>query len=121
MNIANLVVREGLVAQKNTSVPQLIQISITTEDINLGTASLEWHILTNDGKSLVGGDDVEPTITAQVLFGRAGDWLTSWVPMRHLVQGRIDALAQLADAGVANRFSHSMAYLLFANNLVDCV
>lgn len=27
MNIANLVVREGLVAQKNTTVPQLIQVS----------------------------------------------------------------------------------------------
>lgn len=41
--------------------------------------------------------------------------------MRHLVQGRIDALAKLVDAGVANRFSLSMAYLLFAENLVDCV
>ncbi|KAG6358778.1 hypothetical protein INS49_012297 [Diaporthe citri] len=119
MNIANLVVREGLVAQKNTTVPQLIQVSITTADIDSGTASLEWHNLTNDGQSLVGGEGVEPIVTAQVRFGNLGDYLASWVPMRHLVQGRIDALAQLADAGVANRFSHSMAYLLFANNLVD--
>ncbi|KAK7729665.1 hypothetical protein SLS63_006046 [Diaporthe eres] len=41
------------------------------------------------------------------------------VTARHLVQGRIDTLAQMADAGVANRVSHGMAYLLFANNLVD--
>lgn len=120
MNIANLVVREGLVAQKKTTVPQLIQVSITTADIDSGIANLEWHNLTNDGKSLVEGDDAEPTVTAQVLFGHAGDHLSSWVPTRHLVQSRIDALAQLADAGVANRFSHGMAYILFANNLVDC-
>lgn len=120
MSITGLVVREGLVAQKKTTVPQLLQVSITTADIDSGTASLEWHNLTNDGQSLVGGDDAEPTVTAQVLFGHAGEFLRSWVPTRHLVQGRIDALAQMADAGVANRFSHSMAYLLFANNLVDC-
>lgn len=77
MNIANLVVCEGLLAQKNTAVPQLIQISIKTADINSGMASLEWHTRTNGGKSLVGEDDVEPTITAQVLFGRSGDYLSS--------------------------------------------
>lgn len=70
MNITNLVMREGLVAQKNTTVPQLIQVSITTADIDSGTASLEWHNLTNDGQSLVGGEDVEPIVTSQVLFGR---------------------------------------------------
>lgn len=48
-NIANLIVREGLVAQKNFMVPQLIQVSIATADIDSGKASLEWQTPTNDG------------------------------------------------------------------------
>jgi monodictyphenone polyketide synthase len=116
MSIENLVVREGLVAQKNTNVPQLIQISITTDDIGSGIAQLEWHNVTQDGCSLA---DDEPFATAQIIYGSADAWLSSWVPMQHLVHGRIEALSQLADQGRANRFSHNMAYLLFANNLVN--
>ena len=80
----------------------------------------QWHSLTNDELSLVGGDDVKPIVTAQMLFGHAGDYLSSWVPMRHLEQGRIDALKQMAETGVATRFSHGMPYLFFANNLAGC-
>lgn len=108
--------REGLVAQKNTNVPQLIQVSIATADIDSGVAQLEWHNVTNDGRSLV---DEEPIVTAQVLYGRSKDWLSSWSPLQHFIQGRIEALSRLADEGVASRFSHNMAYLLFAANLVD--
>ena len=116
MSISDLVVREGLVAQKNTNVPQLIQISITTADIGLGRAQLEWHNVSQDGCSLA---DDEPFATAQVVYGSADAWLSSWVPMLHLVRGRIDALSQLADEGRANCFAHGMAYWLFANNLVN--
>jgi monodictyphenone polyketide synthase len=105
-----------LVAQKNTNVPQLIQVSIATADIDSGVAQLEWHTMTNDGCSLV---DEEPIVTAQVLYGRSENWLSSWSPLQHLIQGRIEALSRLADEGVASRFSHNMAYLLFAANLVD--
>ncbi|KAK3291290.1 putative polyketide synthase [Chaetomium fimeti] len=116
INISNLVVREGLVAQNNTNVPQLIQVSIATTDIESGVAQLEWHTVTNDGRSLV---DEEPIVTAQVVYRHSADWLSSWSPLQHLIQGRIEALSRLADEGVANRFSHNMAYLLFAANLVD--
>lgn len=115
MEIANLVVREGLVAQKNTKVPQLIQISIETQNIGLGTAHLEWHNLASDG-SIV---DSEPIVTAQIIFGAGSSWLASWAPMAHFVHGRIEALEQLVTDGVANRLSHRMAYQLFARNLVD--
>lgn len=116
MNISNLVVREGLVAQKNTNVPQLIQVSISTPDIDSGVAQLEWHSIANDGVSLV---EEEPIVTAQILYGKSADWLSGWAPMAHLVQGRVDALAELAEKGVANRLSHNMAYTMFAHNLVD--
>ena len=39
--------------------------------------------------------------------------------MAHLIQSRVEALERLAEEGTANRLSHNMAYLLFANNLVD--
>lgn len=116
MNIVDLVVREGLVAQKNTKVPQLIQVSIATTDISTGVAHLEWHSVTNDGCSLV---DDEPIITARIIYGNSEDWLSSWSPTLHFVQSRIEALSRLADEGVANRLSHKMAYMLFAKNLVD--
>ncbi|KAK4234621.1 polyketide synthase [Achaetomium macrosporum] len=116
IGISNLVVREGLVAQKNTTVPQLIQITVTTADIDSGSAHLEWHNLAPDGHSLI---DEEPIVTAQVIYGSASSWLASWVPMAHLVQSRIETLSKLADEGTATRFSHGMAYQLFANNLVD--
>ncbi|EAQ85350.1 hypothetical protein CHGG_09364 [Chaetomium globosum CBS 148.51] len=116
INVGKLVVSEGLVAQKNTKVPQLIQVSITTPDIDSGVAQMEWHLVTNDGLSLI---EEEPFVSAQTGYGRGGDWLSSWSPLQHLIQGRIEELSRLAVTGVANRFSHNMAYLLFANNLVD--
>lgn len=115
MEVYNLSVREGMVAQKNKNVPQMIQVSISTPNIDSGVANLEWHNLTSDGSALA---DEEPIVTAQIRYGSSADNLVSWMPMTHLVQSRIDALQDLADKGVASRLSHSMAYLLFSNNLV---
>ena len=61
----------------------------------------------------------EPFATASLLYDTATAWLTSWIPVTHLIQGRIQDLERLADAGLANRLSNSMAYQLFASNLVD--
>ena len=58
-------------------------------------------------------------MTAQVVYGSAKTWLSSWVPFLHFVQGRIKTLSQLADDGLANRLSHNMVYSLFADKLVD--
>lgn len=116
INIVSLVVREGLVAQKNTKVPQLIRVTISTADISSEIAELQWHNVANDGCSLV---EEEPVVTAQIKYGSARDWLSRWAPSSHLVLGRIEALSSLAMEGHANRFSHNMAYMLFANNLVD--
>ena len=100
-------------AQKNTTTPQLIQVSISTEDILSGVASLEWHNVNPEGSL----DD--PFASAAIYYGNAAEWLQSWIPHTHLVQGRMETLERLADEGTANRLSHKMAYLLFANNLVD--
>ncbi|KAI3318557.1 putative polyketide synthase [Xylariaceae sp. AK1471] len=113
MNVANLEVLKGLVAQKNTHVPQLIQVSATIDDVDSGTAHLQWHNVASTGEV------DEPFASADLYYGAASNWLSSWIPVRHLVLGRIEALERLAEEGIANRLSHNMAYLLFATNLVD--
>ncbi|KAK4119026.1 ketoacyl-synt-domain-containing protein [Parathielavia appendiculata] len=117
LNIANLEVRKGLVAQKNTKTPQFIRVSISTGDIGTNHAQLAWHNLLRDGTTAA--DDGESFATADLYYGSAAEWLGAWAPLAHLVQGRIDALEQLAAAGAANRFSHAMAYRLFAASLVN--
>ncbi|KAL4931573.1 type I polyketide synthase [Aspergillus undulatus] len=113
MDMANLVVLRGLVAQKNTKKPQYIRVTISTVDINSGVADLTWQNVLNDGTA------DEPFASAQIYYGDSSEWLKTWIPNAHLVQGRVEALERLAEEGIANRFSHNMAYLLFANNLVD--
>ncbi|KAK7937312.1 ketoacyl-synt-domain-containing protein [Apiospora aurea] len=114
MNIASLEVSKGLVAQKNTRVPQLIQVTLSTDNISTGAAQLKWQNV-----SSAGVPDADPFATATLHFGDKAAWLNSWLPQSHFVLGRIEALEALAARGVANRLSHNMAYLLFANNLVD--
>ena len=112
-NVANLEVLKGLVAQKNIHTPQFIQVSIETADIASGVAQLKWYNVRADGAI------DEPFASAQLYYGDAAEWLDSWKPLYHLVRGRIESLEHLAAEGIANRFSHTMAYRLFATNLVD--
>ena len=113
MDIANLVVTKGLVAQSNTKVPQLIRITAETMDIRSSPVNLTWHNVDNDG------NPSEPIATATLSYANSTDWISSWSPMNHLIQSRIEDLKRMADAGEANRFSRNMAYTLFASNLVD--
>ncbi|KAH8810943.1 putative polyketide synthase [Xylogone sp. PMI_703] len=112
MNIANLVVTKGLVAQKNTKTPQLIRVTATTADVRSGV-NLTWQTVDNDG------DPSEPFATANLLYSDTSEWLSSWTPIAHLIHSRVEALERLVVEGKANRFSHNMAYTLFASNLVD--
>ena len=113
MNIANLVVSKGLIAQKNHKTPQLIQVTATTADVNTGIVDLTWQNVDNHGNVH------EPFATANIFYGDASEWLSSWTSIAHLVHGRIEALERLAAESKANRFSRNMAYTLFASNLVD--
>jgi iterative type I PKS product template protein len=113
INIADLEVSKGLVAYKDSKTPHMIQVSATTADITSGHAELVWQNVHQNGEV------DEPFARANLYFGNPIEWLRSWTPLAHLIQGRIEALEQLADRGIANRFSRSMAYRLFATNLVD--
>ncbi|PHH60155.1 hypothetical protein CDD81_2073 [Ophiocordyceps australis] len=112
MNMANLVVTKGLVAQKDTSTSQLFRVSISTAALESGVADLTWQVVDKEGKV------DEPFATANIFYGNASEWLCSWASLAHLVHGRIEALEQLAAQGQANRFSRNMAYTIFASNLV---
>jgi monodictyphenone polyketide synthase len=113
MNVANLVVTKGLVAQSNNKIPQLIQVTASTTDINSGVVDLTWQNVDNDGSIH------EPFASANIFYGDGLQWLSSWAPIAHLIHSRIEALENLAAEGKANRFSRNMAYTLFASNLVD--
>lgn len=113
MDMRNLNVLKGLVSQKYIKTPQLFRVSAEISDIDSGVAHLKWFNATP------AGDVEDPFASAELCFGEAKAWLDSWAPMTHLVQSRIEALEQMSVRGEATRFSHNMAYRLFANNLVD--
>ena len=113
INVANLSVTKGLVAQSDTKSPQLFRVTIATDDITTGVASLTWQCVDNDGTAQ------EPFATANIFYGTASEWLVSWSSIAHLVQGRMESLERMAAGGIASRFTHNMAYTLFASNLVD--
>ncbi|PTB35070.1 Type I Iterative PKS [Trichoderma asperellum] len=113
MSINNLEVTKGLVAHNNPDSHQYIQVSVTTPDIASHMAELTWSNVLSDGINL------EQFATATIVYGDPANWMTSWISTAHLIQGRIQDLERMAESGIANRFNHNMAYLLFANNLVD--
>lgn len=113
MDMRNLNVLKGLVSQKYIKTPQLFRVSAEISDIDSGVAHLKWFNFTP------AGDVEDPFASAELYFGDAKAWIDSWTPMAHLIQSRIEALEQMSVRGEATRFSHSMAYRLFGNNLVD--
>ncbi|KAG6254329.1 Type I Iterative PKS [Claviceps purpurea] len=111
--IQDLVVTKGLVANHDRNSPQLFRVTATTTDVLHHGLDLTWQNVDNDGTVH------EPFATAKITFGDPEQWLSSWSPMVHLVQSRVEALEALVADGTANRFSRAMAYGLFAKNLVD--
>jgi monodictyphenone polyketide synthase len=113
INVANLEVTKGLVAQSHTKTPQLMRVTIATDDIASSVADITWQNVDKDGNTH------DTFATATVFYGDATEWLSTWSPIEHLVQGRIEALERMAVEGIASRFTRKMAYTLFASNLVD--
>ncbi|KIA75323.1 polyketide synthase [Aspergillus ustus] len=113
INIANLVVTKGLVAQSNTSTSQLFRVKASTPDIHTSPVSLTWQTVNN------AGSHPETFATAELHYTpEASQWLSSWSPITHLLHSRIRVLEALVTQGKANRFSRNMAYTLFGANLV---
>ena len=107
MNITKLEVLKGLIANEDTSKPQLIQIKAFT-DLRRSHTELHWY---NAGEE-------SHFASATVEYGNNAIWLTEWNRIAHLVTSRIESLEQLEKEGSASKLSKNMAYKLFAN-LVD--
>ncbi|KAL8708708.1 MAG: hypothetical protein Q9220_006433 [cf. Caloplaca sp. 1 TL-2023] len=114
MNMADLVVLKGLVAQKTSKKPQRFQVTAIA-DLTKSKADLRWHNVNDDG-SLV--DEDTGFATAVIYYGDSDSWLNDWARMEHLVLGRIGSLAGMAQEGTINKVNRNMAYRLFAS-LVD--
>lgn len=113
MNVANLMVTKGLVVNRDKKIPQLIRVTATTADIDTKTIDLTWQNVDNEGNIH------EPFATANLVYSDGTQWLSSWAPLTHLIQSRIEALDHMASQGQASRFTRKMAYTLFGSNLVD--
>nr|QNT61260.1 polyketide synthase [Chrysosporium merdarium] len=112
VNVTKLEVVEAVVARKDKSRPQYIQISATA-DLSKSCTQLRWYMVDEYGQV---ADHTFATATVE--YGDTETWLNEWAPNAHLVASRIDMLDRLADDGVANRLTRDLVYLLF-NNLVD--
>ena len=87
MDMADLVVTSGLIAHKgSTSVPQLIQVTARTANIETGVLDLMWQNVEPDSSVSA------PFANAKIVFGDSKQWISSWSPMAHLVQHRIEML-----------------------------
>ncbi|KAF9769443.1 hypothetical protein IL306_013160 [Fusarium sp. DS 682] len=113
LNIVNLQVTKGLVVQNDISRPQFIRVVARTSDI-AGGISLEWHNIDSNGLP-----EPDHFATATIVCHDAVECLQSWAPMSHLIESRINTLEDMANRGLATRFSRNMAYSLFAHSLVD--
>lgn len=113
IDITDLHVVKGLVANKNADVAQLIEVSVTISDVSASTADVRWHTVENGTRS------ESAFASARLRYGLASQWLSSWAPLAHLVTARIRDLERAADAGEASCFTRGMAYRVFAASLVD--
>ncbi|KAH0364236.1 putative polyketide synthase, partial [Aureobasidium melanogenum] len=96
INITELDVTKGLVAQKDTKTPQKIRVSISTADMASGLANMTWCNVDNSGVAQ------EPFATATLVYENPSEWLSSWTPLSHLIESPIDALTDLANKGQAS-------------------
>ena len=111
MEIRDMCVLQGLIAQQSSKTPQLIQVD-GLQDLSNGQTKIYWYSTT------AGIRNPEPFASAIVVFGAPKDWLCEWQRLEHLVGDRIQAMDHLAATGAASKLSRKMAYHLFGN-LVD--
>jgi monodictyphenone polyketide synthase len=104
MNITNLEVLQGLIANSDTSMPQLIHIKAST-GLRSSHTILHWY---NAGHE-------SHIASAVVEYGNNNVWLKEWDRVSHLVTGRIESLERMERDGSASKLSHNMAYRLFGN------
>ena len=100
------------VAQKATSESQLLQMEANL-DLEEQAMSIHWYNISKDGNRAE-----EHFASTTVYYEDSTTWQEEWERVTHLVQGRIEALIQMAANGSASKLSKNLAYTLF-KNVVD--
>lgn len=111
-NIKSMQVKQGLIARKDRSRPQWIQVRALAES-STGPVQLFWYTVNDQGER---ASDWFASAIGE--WGNPISWLDEWASTEHLVLSRIETLQQMASEGKANRISRDLAYTLFGN-LVD--
>src|SRR5205814_1414452 len=112
MNVTDMEVLHAQVAQKATSGTQLLQLEADI-DLPKQAMTIHWYNISEDGTR-----SVDFFASTTVYFEDPAAWQTEWDRVSYLVNGRIEALSQMAAKGTANKLSRNMAYTLF-KNVVD--
>lgn len=112
MNVTDMEVLHAQVAQMDTSSAQLLQVEATI-DLSAEATTIYWYNVSEEG---IRSDD--SFASATVHFEDPAAWQTEWERLTHLVNGRVDALSQMAADGIANKLSKNLTYTLF-KNVVD--
>ena len=113
MSLQGFQVLHAHIAKKARDSVQLIALEANL-DLDKQEMSLAWYDV--DTKTRARAAD--HWASGIVRWEDPAVWSGGFARMRHLVQGRIEALRQLANEGKASRLNKGMAYTLF-KNVVD--
>ncbi|KAH8658384.1 putative polyketide synthase [Xylariales sp. PMI_506] len=113
MSLQDFEVLHAHIAKKAMNSVQLISLEAYL-DIDKQEMALAWYDV--DAKTRERAADYWASAT--VRWENPAIWSTEFGGIRHLIQGRIETLQQLANEGKASRLSKGMAYTLF-KNVVD--
>lgn len=112
MNFGDLEVLHAQIAQKDTSSAQLLQVEAKI-DLAAQATTIRWFNVSGEGVRAE-----ESYASAIVRYEDPASWQSEWDRVAHLVNGRIQALSEMAARGTANKLSKNMTYNLF-KNVVD--
>ncbi|GAB7352923.1 hypothetical protein MBLNU459_g3506t2 [Dothideomycetes sp. NU459] len=113
MSLQEFQVLHAHIAKKGKNSVQLISLEANL-DIDRQEMNLAWYDVNNQTRERA----VDHWASGTVHWENPAVWSTGFTRMRHLIQGRIEALQQLANRGRASRLNKGMAYTLF-KNVVD--
>lgn len=113
MSLQDFEVLHAHIAKKGKNSIQLISLEAYL-NLDKQEMSLAWYDV--DAKTRERAADYWASGT--VRWENPAVWSIGFARIRHLVQGRIEALQQLANEGKASRLNKGMAYTLF-KNVVD--
>ncbi|GKZ51942.1 hypothetical protein AbraIFM66951_008390 [Aspergillus brasiliensis] len=116
MDLCDFEVQHAQVANTNSNTPQPLALEAHL-DLPTRHMSLAWY----DVDATTNQRAAAPFATGSIKYpadATGAAWTTEWSRITHLIQGRIEALQQMAAENQASTLSNPLAYALF-KNVVD--